>query len=457
MRRVLGLFLFIAISIGSVSGQDIYNRWSIDGDLGWCQGIGPYAEGYSTNYLNLFHFSGGARYMFTNKIGVAADLGFDRITNDHSGGHQGGPEFTSHFFRTGAHLVFNVGRIIEVNQVVEDLGLLFHVGGGWASLKPAYNSVWFHNWKTQGTDEMFSWLVGFTPQYRINDRVAVNMDLSYTLNAWQSMTFDFSEQNFQPGLHGRIFSMSFGMSYYLGDKEKHQDWVVLENGTSTYFGADTVIKKKTVRTVETIKIRGQQPGGPDPNKTKADSINQERQPEADFDGDGIPNSIDQCPTEKGDSPNGCPSNDRDRDGVANDIDECPDLAGDMSNHGCPPIDLKVKMILNDAMINTDFEKDRDVLLEESYVYLDKVVEVLNSHPEYNMQIHGHTDNLGEKGPLLALSKARAKKVLDYLVSKGIEESRLTSDGHGGEDPLTSNESPSGRKQNERIEFVIKFN
>ena len=96
------------------------------------------------------------------------------------------------------------------------------------------------------------------------------------------------------------------------------------------------------------------------------------------------------------------------------------------------------------------------MTEESFKYLDKVVEVLNDHPEYNLEITGHTDNLGEEGPLLSLSKARAKAVVDYLVSKGIDASRLTSDGMGGKDPIASNESPSGRKQNERIEFKVKF-
>ena len=128
----------------------------------------------------------------------------------------------------------------------------------------------------------------------------------------------------------------------------------------------------------------------------------------------------------------------------------------MSNNGCPDLPLKVKIALNEAMIHTEFELDRDILLEESKSYLDKVVEVMNEHPEYNMEILGHTDNLGEKGPLLSLSKSRAKKVVEYLISQGIDESRLKSDGFGGEDPIASNESPSGRKQNERIEFKVKF-
>ncbi len=69
-------------------------------------------------------------------------------------------------------------------------------------------------------------------------------------------------------------------------------------------------------------------------------------------------------------------------------------------------------------------------------------------------ISGHTDNVGNKSYNLKLSENRAKSVANYLISKGIDASRIKSLGMGNSKPIQSNESEDGRKANRRVEFYI---
>ncbi len=70
-------------------------------------------------------------------------------------------------------------------------------------------------------------------------------------------------------------------------------------------------------------------------------------------------------------------------------------------------------------------------------------------------IQGHTDDLGDDGENLVLSEERAQGVKEYLISLGVEESRLTSKGYGETMPKVENSSSSNRAQNRRTDFVIE--
>jgi outer membrane protein OmpA-like peptidoglycan-associated protein len=65
---------------------------------------------------------------------------------------------------------------------------------------------------------------------------------------------------------------------------------------------------------------------------------------------------------------------------------------------------------------------------------------------------GHTDNQGNKAKNKQLSADRAEAVKNFLVEKGISESRITTSGMGDSKPVASNKTPEGRAQNRRIEF-----
>lgn len=450
MKYSLILLIFLS---ALNSHSQTYNSLSVDANIGLNSALGPFAEGYQSNFLGVYHADANVRYMLTNKFGIMWGLGFDRIKWDEFGGYQADNKyFKVHYIRTSFQAVFNVGRIADFQEIHDRFGLLLHAGFGFSSLKDAHNSVWFENWKTQGTDEMMHLLIGFTPQLRLTDYLAIHADFTYVGNIWQTKTFDFTTPNeFRKGVDGRIATFSAGLSYYFGRDgkgKKHLDWVSDDSGinkNSDLQPGDTIITKETIRTIETIRIiEGDTTTNPQIEKPGGDGYGANE----DFDGDGVPNSEDACPTTAGTDPNGCPSADRDGDGIANTIDDCPDVKGVAENGGCPEIDKDARDILDEGSREVRFEEGSDVIQIESRGHLDKIVKVLIDHPEYKLGVDVHVAEGAESGPNLSLSRSRAKRVSDYFVSKGIKVDRIKAEGYGSTIPVEGNET--------RIEFSVKY-
>ena len=101
-----------------------------------------------------------------------------------------------------------------------------------------------------------------------------------------------------------------------------------------------------------------------------------------------------------------------------------------------------------------FEVDQVHLHPRSLLELDKLISVLKKYPSMKIKIIGHTDNSGSKDYNLELSYKRADEVIKYLKSKGIKESRLSSEGQGDSNPVISNKNDSGRSRNRRVEFEV---
>lgn len=105
--------------------------------------------------------------------------------------------------------------------------------------------------------------------------------------------------------------------------------------------------------------------------------------------------------------------------------------------------------------NISFETNKSELLLKSIVELDSLVRYLMINPNTIINIAGFTDNKGSLEHNLQLSFLRAKAVANYLISRGVNESRVTYKGYGSSNPIQSNESENGRHQNRRVEFTIK--
>ena len=174
---------------------------------------------------------------------------------------------------------------------------------------------------------------------------------------------------------------------------------------------------------------------------------------ADSDGDGVPDHLDKCPnTPKGCKVDkkGCPI-DSDGDGVPDCQDKClgtpPNTKVDAN--GCPPVGEELLIIsgIKFAFDSAALDKDSEVLLE-------RAVANLKRNPQMNVLIEGHTDSVGAEDYNMGLSLRRAKAVEDYIVTQGIAEERMDIKGLGESDPLESNDTPEGRAQNRRVEFVV---
>lgn len=104
--------------------------------------------------------------------------------------------------------------------------------------------------------------------------------------------------------------------------------------------------------------------------------------------------------------------------------------------------------------NIFFASGSAVLKPESAGELLKLYDLLQTNPKMNIQINGHTDNIGGDADNLALSEKRAKAVYDYLIQKGISSSRLKYKGYGESQPIITNATPEGRQMNRRTEFIV---
>lgn len=153
--------------------------------------------------------------------------------------------------------------------------------------------------------------------------------------------------------------------------------------------------------------------------------------------------------------------DVDTDGIPDAVDACPKEPGEMNSHpdmnGCPKF---IRRISGSAEIEilkqVEFTFDSSVILPVSYPILDEVLRLLQVSPEIKLvSIEGHTDNQGTEAYNQKLSEDRARSVMNYLVNKGIEKSRLTSTGFGMSKPLLSNDTEAGQQRNRRVEFKIK--
>ena len=100
-----------------------------------------------------------------------------------------------------------------------------------------------------------------------------------------------------------------------------------------------------------------------------------------------------------------------------------------------------------------FDIDKSDIKPESMGTLNMIVGVLKANPDLKFEIDGHTDNTGEAAHNLTLSQQRADAVQTQLIKMGIDASRLTTKGFGDTKPIDSNDTPSGKANNRRVEFV----
>ncbi|MBN8687344.1 MAG: OmpA family protein [Chitinophagales bacterium] len=106
-----------------------------------------------------------------------------------------------------------------------------------------------------------------------------------------------------------------------------------------------------------------------------------------------------------------------------------------------------------ALYGILFDTGKSVIKPESAPALKLILDYLNENPAFKIVVVGHTDNTGVYTSNIALSKARAKAVKDYLIGKGISAARLLSEGVASLCPVSTNETDEGRARNRRVEIV----
>jgi OmpA-OmpF porin, OOP family len=106
-----------------------------------------------------------------------------------------------------------------------------------------------------------------------------------------------------------------------------------------------------------------------------------------------------------------------------------------------------------ALKNIFFENGRYYLLPESYSELNKLAQYLLRNPHMEVQINGHSDNVGSKSKNQKISEQRAREVFEYLIKKGVQN-KMYFKGYGSLFPIAGNDTDADRAKNRRVEFEI---
>ncbi len=204
-------------------------------------------------------------------------------------------------------------------------------------------------------------------------------------------------------------------------------------------------------------------------------------PEKDSDFDRVSDSRDQCP----DTPAGVPVNrqgcalDSDMDGVTTDKDRCPGTrrGAEVDEFGCAYDDDKdgipdhrdsclgtrpgVKTDIKGCEIRdiislpgVNFETGLDVVIAGTEYLIKEAADTLIKHPDLQIEVAGHSDNVGDPTANEGLSERRAKTVREFLIRYGVDADRLTYKGYGESMPMADNDTEDGRALNRRVELRL---
>jgi len=181
-------------------------------------------------------------------------------------------------------------------------------------------------------------------------------------------------------------------------------------------------------------------------------------PDPDNDNDGVLDADDQCPGQLEDNDgfqdnDGCPDPDNDNDGVLDVDDQCPNeeetANGYLDQDGCP--DDPPLQPINTLPIS--FRVYRSDLNMDSIPVMENLVENLKKWKDAKIAIKVYTDSVQNRNNR-RLTQKRADAIKNYLVQRGIEESRLRAIGMGDAEPVASNRTRSGRQKNNRVVIEV---
>jgi OOP family OmpA-OmpF porin len=115
-----------------------------------------------------------------------------------------------------------------------------------------------------------------------------------------------------------------------------------------------------------------------------------------------------------------------------------------------------KRVMSDGKIISRgilFDVNKATLKPQSMGPINEIAKLMNDHPELKFEVDGYTDSDGDDAANMKLSEQRAESVKSELVTLGINSSRVTAKGFGETKPADSNETPEGKANNRRVEFV----
>ena len=143
-----------------------------------------------------------------------------------------------------------------------------------------------------------------------------------------------------------------------------------------------------------------------------------------------------------------------KDSISYNVLTIPALAANATYKNPFVVDIQFQPAKTFVLDDVNFETGKADLKIESFSVLDELVALLMRKDDERVEIGGHTDNVGKPAANILLSMERAKSVMAYIITKGIDASRLTAKGYGSLVPIVSNATAQGKAMNRRTEVKI---
>jgi OmpA-OmpF porin, OOP family len=413
MRLVyLAIIFYLTTLTNYFSQNSSYNRFSVETNLGFTSPLLRVSDGLSIKKFGLFHFDVGSRFMLNRYLGAKVDVSLDRFTGNGISQENLGYSFQTVYLRLSAQGVVNVGRLVHLEKFTEDFSLLVHFGGGVSSLRNA-NTKWLKYWTKNHADEMLNLMVGITPQYKLNDKNVIHLNVNFITHLFQDYNFDFSPGSINMidprGLNGLVINSSIGYTHYLGRKSTHLDWKI-DNVAPFRF------KKRKLKDLHETAIR------------------------------------------LGDKPRPKPEIfDRDKDGVPDSLDLCPDIFGLKKYKGCPEPEIEEMECLIKEYPTITFDASSAVVSAIDKIRLDSLAACLKADQSKKLIIYGHSDNIGDPVFIEDISYRRAVNVKRILTQNGIQNERLVAVSGGAQKAKISDNDYQQIKHNRVAYFDVIVN
>jgi OOP family OmpA-OmpF porin len=392
MKKIIFGALICCLTI-SLNAQK-YNKWSLDLGAGVTEIINPLSPGYGTDALSLGQASLGVRYMFNEKFGLRLDLGY----NEFKEGKNSLP-FKSNYYRTTLEGVVNAGSLLKFSSWTNRINLLFHGGIGMSSLRtitPIDNLA---------GEPILNVTVGFTPQFKLSNRISLFLDGSAIFHDYQDFTFDGANNTGDREISTSIFNTSIGVNISLGKHKQNADFLQDENVT---------VKNE----LEEIKNRL------DVTETEIEALKARK---TEINKEALVTELDTRYVKK---------------------DELNSKYGNIITGS--NVDF-IRELLNSGYMNVYFNTNETTIQEGSLNSVNYLKQFMTDNPSVTALLIGYADETGNENKNLQLSENRAKNVFDVLVAAGINPTRLSYAG-GGEDVSVTKKA---RQLARKVTFKIK--
>lgn len=415
-----------------------FNRWTIEANAGQSVGLNPYTEGYSSSEpgkvfnFDFNNFGLGARYMISPKFGIKADVNYDLFKNA-----EDSKKFEVEQYRIGLQGVINASRLLGIEENLRRFGLLIHGGANFIMLSPKLDTGYDNGLYSNAglTEKKFGIMIGVSPQFRVTNKMAINLDLTSVNNYRQHLAWDGHFADSSNNLFGQMINLTFGINYSLGPNEVHGDWAMIEDKKLE----EITELDNRINDLETLMNDTDKDGVPDyldvENNSIAGVAVDTKGRMIDVNKNGVPDELEKLVTMTT-SKDGV-------DGVSAEAKTANAINAQM-----------VDKLINDGYVTAYFEFDQTDPTEASTEGIDFILTYMRNNPDAIIEIHGNADEVGNSEYNNKLADNRAANVKKVLIDAGIKANRLVLISKG-EDKSVNPNSALARRLVRKVSFKIK--